>query len=205
MTFQPVAATAQVEMRQALFGQEIENVYHFRSDSPFSVADLTVLASDMITWWATNIAPLVVGSLTLTEVVCTALHASTGPQFVATVSPAEPGTVAQNGMPSNLCACISLRTALIGRAFRGRNFLAGLGEGQVTDNTISSTVLDGYIDAYGLLIDGTATPAFDYVLVTRQVDGVVQMPTALTNHITTALFVTPFARTMRRRTAGVGS
>jgi len=203
MPFQPVAATAEVELVYSLYDQVIENTYFFRKASDYNVAALTSLADDMWNWWLDNMKPYLSSNISLTAVKATAKHDATGPQFIFTPTSSNAGAVAVQAMPSNNAACISLRTALLGRAFRGRNYVGGMPANVVTENNFTTAWLGHIADAYNLLItDPPATQT--YVHVTRVVDHVVQTPTALTNPITTAFFATPSVRTMHRRSSGVG-
>lgn len=53
----------------------------------------------------------------------------------------QPGTVAGDGLPNNAASVISWKSGARGRSFNGRTYMGGLGEGQVTLDTASSTLL----------------------------------------------------------------
>jgi hypothetical protein len=202
MTFQPVNATAEAELVFSLAGQVCENTLFFRQDTTYNVSDLTDLSAALITWWVDNMQAELSTDITLTSVKCTSIEEPGGPQFINTATLPIAGAVPTGAAPNNVAACISLRTALIGRPFRGRNYIAGLPKTVITNSTISGTVLSNIATAYAALKVLPVTGR--WVVVTRQVDHVIQMPAALTNFVTTAFFVNPFAKSQRRRTPGVG-
>lgn len=203
MPFQPVAATALAELIYVLDGQICENTLYFRQPNDYTAADLEALAGDVETWWIANIAPLVASALTLVRIVCTALHAQTGPQFTLTLSPAPTGAVGGDAVPNNVALCVSFRTALIGRSFRGRNFVPAISEGQTTLSRVPQAISDGFVTAYEKLI----TPGLgsrDWVVVSRVVNGVVQSPSALTNSVTAVVVTDNVLDSQRRRLPGRG-
>jgi hypothetical protein len=203
MAFQPVEATARVELVQLLQGQVVENTLYFRRASDYELSDLTALATFFVNWWDIFMQPLLSEEISLTSVKATALHDSAGPQAIITDGLPLAGSVPSDPVPNNCAACISLRTANIGRNFRGRNYIAGFPKSEVNGSTISSTLIDAITAAYVELLSGVEDG--NQVIVTRVVNGVVQSPSALTTFVTNAFFVTPFVRSQRRRTPGSGT
>jgi len=203
MAFQPVAATALVEMIFLLDGQIVENTLYFRRANDYTVADLTALTAAMITWWVTLQQAQLSTAISLTAVKATALHSQTGPQFTNTATLPVAGAVPTDAVPNNSAFCLTLRTALIGRAFRGRNYIAGIPESVVTTSRLSSTVATALKNGYGG-IPSSIPAGTTWVVVSRTVNGVLQLPTALTNPVTSVDFVDLVMDSQRRRLPGRG-
>lgn len=153
MDYIPVENTALVQLIQVLDQQRIENtLYFFRADG-WDIEGLTDLGAAAAAWWVANIAPNVSQELSLVQVISTDLTTQTSPSVTVNVSPAEPGTRVQASEPNNVAICISFRTALRGRSFRGRNYISGLGVSDVTGNTFDQNLLDAIVEGYQSLVD----------------------------------------------------
>jgi len=203
MPFQPVEATALVELLMTLDGQKIENTLHFRRATDFTVSDLEVLAGDMVDWWTNQLAPNLSADVSLVAVKCTALHDQTGPQHITTSGLPQVGGVNSSAGPNNSAFCVSFRTDLIGRAFRGRNYVPAIPENVITISRISSTVAAAIVTAYDVLL-GTSSNGNTWVVVSRTVNKVKQSPVALTNPVTAVQAVDLVMDSQRRRLPGRG-
>jgi len=205
MPFQPVAATCLAELVYSLDGQTIENTLYFRKDNAWDESELFTLANELDAWWTAQMAPLLSTDISLIRVVCTALHAETGPQSILSLSPAPAGAVPTNAVPNNSAFCLSFRTALIGRSFRGRNYVPGLPESVVTISRLAAGTATAIIEAYELLNTAASSLNAYHVVVSRTVNGVVQMPTALTNAVNAYVAVDLVMDSQRRRLPGRGT
>lgn len=204
MAFQPVPATALVELIYSLDGQVLENTLYFRRTTDYDVTALTQLADSAINWWDVNMQPAISTSMSLVRCDATALHAQTGPKVSRTTGLPLAGTIPVNAVPNNVALVVSFRTALIGRAFRGRNYVPGIPEDRFNLSRMSSADAEIYRFAYQQLttpLNGVHT----WVVVTRTVNGVVQSPTALTNPVTSVVMTDFIADSQRRRLPGRGS
>jgi len=202
MTFQPVEATALIELIQSLDGQIIENTLYFRKATDYDAAALELLAGTMASWWIAEMAPLLSSSISLTGVKATALHDQTGPQFVFNTGLPEPGGVASGSVPNNAAFCVSFRTALIGRAFRGRNYISGIPVNVVTLSSISGGEANALVAAYNEIQD-LLPVGTNWVVVSRTVNGVLQ-EVGLTNVITSVVIPDLVLDSQRRRLPGRG-
>lgn len=202
MPFQPVEATALIELVQSLDGQIIENTLYFRRASDYDAAGLETLAGTIGGWWIDQMAPLLCNAVSLNQVKATALHDQTGPQFISTVGLPAPGEVSADAVPNNSAFCISFRTALIGRSFRGRNFISGLPDTQIVLSRLAGGYANALVAAYGTIQDllpvGTS-----WVVVTRTVNKVLQ-EVGLTNPITAVVIQDLVMDSQRRRLPGRG-
>lgn len=211
MPFVPVPNTVMAEIRMTLDGQKIENTLYFFNAGGPTVPNMTVLASDLEGWWVTNCAPLLPIDVTLREIVLTDLTTATGLQVTNALASPAAGTLGQPALPNNVSLAVSFRTAIRGRAYRGRNYIPCLTEGQVVNNTVSGAVVDAWRDAYDAILTVVTGGASDYVwaVVSRYlgVDGDGKpIPRTVGNPegITAVVVVDPTIDSMRRRLPGRG-
>lgn len=203
MPYQPVAATIGLELVFNLDNQIIENTLYVRKLGVLDIGDLLPVADAAIEWWAADMAPNLTNRLTLIRVVATDLSAQNGPSVLATGFLPASGAVNSDSVPSNCALCVSFRTNFRGRAFRGRNYVAGLAEANVTLNTVESALAESIRAGYENF-PSHLPEDFMHVVVTRRVNGVVQMPSALTNQVTAYVLTDLIIDSQRRRLPGRG-
>jgi hypothetical protein len=150
-----------------LGGQRVENTLYFRRGTGWATVTLTTLGNQIIAWWEDNIAPLVSGFLTLREIQCTDLDSATGPSVTVVPGSTIVGGVGGDSLPNNVSLAISFRTDGRGRSSRGRNYIVGFAEGQVTGNIVSSGVMTSFVTAYNLLFDVAEALSGEWVQVSR--------------------------------------
>ena len=66
-------------------------------------------------------------TIALSQIGLRSIHVANQPEFLDSGSPA-PGTATGDVLPPQVSLCVTLRTALAGRSFRGRVFLPGFAE-----------------------------------------------------------------------------
>jgi len=153
----PVYPTAyQVEVRGQLHGQLVENVWHVQGPDPFDATVAADIAATFQTGYVSLMAPLS-ADYTISEVFVHNLAGTASGEFTLGISPPQEGGEANPALPGNVAFCISLRTALAGRRFRGRKYITAIPETAVTGNTLDSThVADILSGAATLMADLTA-------------------------------------------------
>jgi len=203
MTFQPVEATALVELVQSLDGQIIENTLYFRSPIDYDATALELLAGTVAGWWTDQMKPLLSSALSLTSVKATALHDVTGPQFIYTTGLPATGDQSAAAMPNNVSLCVSFRSALIGRSFRGRNYVPGIVESAVTLSSVSSGTASAIVAAYETLQD-VLPVGTNWVIVSRTTDHNPR-ETGVTVPVVSVLVVDLVVDSQRRRLPGRGT
>lgn len=206
MAFIAVANTAEVEVRQMLFGQLIENTLYFFNPAGWDADSLMTLATAIGAWWAAEIMPQLSEEITMREIVARDLTTLTSPQAVdpswAGIPGAQPGAAA----PSNVALAISFRTALSGRSFRGRNYISGFQVTNVTENSVASGIGDALVAAYNDL-QSVVTAEFSdaaWVVVSKFSGGVARLAGEVTP-IVVASLTDYFVDSMRRRLTGRGN
>lgn len=175
MAFTSFVSTYLAEMVcQLPTGQVAENTLYFESTVGTSIAQMDDLATVLETWWLAEVRPLVSTGVQLDFIRITDLTNSTAPSKEYLVG--EFGTAEGNTLPGNVTAAISFKTALRGRSYRGRNYIIGMTEPQVENDSVQPTVVGGYEDAYealALAIDGIDLV---HVVASRTIDGVAMNP-----------------------------
>lgn len=205
MPFQPVPFVAMVELIFDQFGQTIENTLYFKhtAEVAWGEGELVDLNLNITAWWDDNLKSLVTNQCTLREVVATDLTTATSPQISS--SALIDGTNITEGLPTGTTWCISFRTDLRGRSYRGRNYYIGLTELQVTEDSVSPTPGAAIVESYGLLqsyVDAMV-PNVEWVVVSREQNG-VQLSNGIATTVTSVVTVDDYIDSQRRRLAGRG-
>jgi len=210
MAFIPVPNTVHVRLEGVLDRQQTINDLYFFQDGGITLPELQNLLANVFDWWNLSIVTLL--SNDFRSVAGHARDLSTLTGNVADLSTgASTGGFSGESMSGNVAPCISFRTGLSGRAFRGRNYIPAIPTARVLLNTIDDEWAENVVSAYSLLLpDGSALPAgFTWVVVSRfsgvDVDGnpvprLEGIPTTVVN----ALFTDLTVDSQRRRLPGRG-
>jgi hypothetical protein len=109
-----------------------------------------------------------------------------GPVVTGT-GPDGSGDVINETLPLSLCLVATLRTALRGRAYRGRLFIAGMAEPQL-DEGIWDTTIIGQLEAFLVGFQAAVVAeGWDWCIHTSQVNHVTLNPQILTPIISTSV------------------
>jgi hypothetical protein len=193
-----------VELRQSLLGEKVENTLAFRKDGGFSTVDMTGLCNDLLLWWTTVYRGSMSIQLTIRELVCTDLSTQTGPVVtVVAPTPNPAGMVVQDSEPGNVSLCVSFRTIMRGRSYRGRNFVAGIPITARVGNTVTAGFAANIQGAYNALPASIVTSPWEWVVVSRFTNGAPRVAGAATP-VESAAVVDNNIDSMRRRLAGRG-
>jgi hypothetical protein len=209
MPFVRVPNAALVEVRMLLDGQHIENTLWFQSDTAPTGATLATLADAIGAWWIANYRTNVSSAVSLVEVVATSMDSATAP--TATFVPGTPqsGTGDSEALPNNVSLTVSFRTESRGRSFRGRNYITGLTDAQVANNTVDPLIVADWIDAYEAVGTAVSGTGFTWVVASRfsgvdaNGDPIPRDP-GITTPITAVVIVDPIIDSQRRRLPGRG-
>lgn len=130
-----IANTCQVVVKGTLFGQLVENVWHVLCPDPPISDDLEAIAAVFHVGYGAIAAPLS-QDISFTEVYVRYMGAAEGPEYTLGISPPMTGGAVLPSAPGSVALCVSLRTALAGRRFRGRKFFSGIPEDNIVGNAI---------------------------------------------------------------------
>jgi hypothetical protein len=206
MVFVPVPNVVQANIRTTIATEQVENILYFRAESvEVNDSSMGALGLELINWWENNLSSWLTTAIELREVYLTDLSTQDGP--TVTVTPSNPpvqGIDADPVLPNNCALCVSFRTGKRGRSFRGRNYVAGLGEGRVTASIVDTTYAEGIRDAYNLLLAPIALPpGWRWVVVSRIADKQPRTVGEATN-ITSVVLTDRVMDSQRRRLPGRG-
>lgn len=152
----PVFPTAyKVEVLGSLFGVPLENVWYCQGPDPFDLGDATAMAAAFQIGYAdilTNLSQ----DVTYNQIVVTNLGGVSSGQYSLDITPPDAGSRTQDSLPGSVAFCVSLKSALAGRRFRGRKYFSGLGEEDVFQNGLDSGVAGGIVAAINDLITALA-------------------------------------------------
>jgi hypothetical protein len=210
MPFVPSANVALAEYRMELDAQDIEGTLYFLNSTGWDVAKLTDLNNFIAGWWSGSYATQCSADLFLREVATTDLTTATSSSVTLPAAADTRGDSAQPALPNNVALSVSFRTTQRGRSFRGRNYYAGLTEGQV----LANTVLAGAVIAIREIFEELLTVA-DFVSDTQWVvlsrfSGVdgngdpIPRAAGLATPINSVVVVDGIVDSMRRRLPGRG-
>lgn len=167
----PVLPTAyKVLVKGFLFSVPVENVWYCQGPDPFDAAEAANIAAFFQTAYGAILAELS-QDLTISEIdVSNLAGVATGLHILA-ISPPDAGDIGVGSLPGSNALCVTLRTALAGRRFRGRKYFSGLPESKVTGNLVDATTAENIRTAVeNLMLDlssnGTPLSVFSTVGVT---------------------------------------
>jgi len=203
MPNQPVPNTIQANVRYLLFGQLVENVYHIESPNGVDAQVLSDVLAQMASWASLSLHPLLSQSLVFTGVVVTNLSIEGGGQLAFEQVGGLPGGDVQVSEPGNVSYCISLRTARIGRAYRGRKYIAGMPIDKRTGNTVNAGWAGALVQSFQDLVAVLQTINCFLVVVSRTLD-LVERLVPVTETVVSITTTDLFIDSQRRRLTGRG-
>lgn len=204
MADQRVINGMRAELRYTLMTEQIMNTLWFHKNTgEVSSADCQTLGEYLADWWSDNMKSLLTVNLTLREVyVRGAERVSGNPEYTATNGLPASGTIDAESMPGNVALCVSFRTGLTGRSYRGRNYVSGMNDGVVSGNQFQVSFVNNVVAAYTTLLTDLPT-AFDWVVASFQTNGVPNIP-GLVHAVQSILATDTNVDSMRSRLAGRG-
>jgi hypothetical protein len=167
MPFVPVPNTVAVDVVYELDSQSIENTLYFSKATAVAPEDLAALVEKVNETIRGNLIPLLSNVIHLLRVVGTLLDVVEGLVYVSTTSLPLAGGISEEPVPSNVAGCISLRTGLSGRSFRGRNYIPAIPNSLVSLNTMSSVFTTDVEGAYAQLRTNVDEIGWTHVIVSR--------------------------------------
>jgi len=149
MAFIETAATARVAISGTLFGEQIVNTLWFTGSGNYGEGDLGDLCTQIASWWDVELSPHLSTDYDISEVRAYDMSSETGPVFSLGVSLS--GGAAGASLPGQNAVTVTFRSANRGRSGRGRNYISGIREADVTGNTVSSSLRGSLATAYSNL------------------------------------------------------
>lgn len=191
-----IANVAKVTVKGQLFGQDVQNVWYVQTADPPTVSDLNSIAGIFDTHYGT-ITAFLSQDLSVGEIVVRYMGDIGGPETTLAISPPMTGGEPVGSEPGNVCLCVSLRSALAGRRFRGRKYFSGIPTGEAANNQIDSGVASGITGGITSLIGDLVSSGFPMQVVSFV--GLSAVP------VLTAVVTDLFVDSQRRRLTGRGN
>ena len=208
MAFIPVPDTAQVELIFDTPAGSAENTlwFHYEGAGDMTEFVLSTLAGQIAEWWVTEMQATVTDEINLREVIATDMSTEIGEVGSSPVDAF--GLRADNLQPMNVTMAVSFRTPNRGRSFRGRNYVVGLGEGQVTNDIVGTVTVAAWVDGYALIPDYLpvvlGVPQWNWVIASRYTEGAPRT-TGIFSSVTAVQVTDDYVDSQRRRLSGRGS
>lgn len=160
MAFIPTAGCVRVDLQFDLGGQQCHNILWVSKDSTWTQAEREALNTAIKDWWHTTARSKFTTGIALQQVTSVNQETQEAPSSTLIVSPQDPGTVSDTGLPNNVAMCATLRTGLRGRSYRGRMYLGGFGvthrNGTTTWTTTAVADIITVLTALKTVIEGLA-------------------------------------------------
>lgn len=165
--------------------------------------NLATLVNAVASWATTALAPQVSQDWTFERVRGRDLTTVNGAVFES--GTATVGGVDDESAPNNVAMCLSKRTGFSGRSFRGRVYVCGIPNDNITLNTIDTAYIDNLLLVFNQLVGaGSFTAGWELCVLSRQTGGVLR-PTGVPSPVVQFTSVTPFVKSMRSREVGHGA
>lgn len=125
LPFIPFPDGAEVLMRFVQQGVPWFLTFGFVRAGPNSLIDLQNLVTAMDLWWTNQLSPQISGNCSLVDFKATDLTSVSSPTWSAPPATVPAGTLAGSVLPAQNALVVTMDTALRGRSYRGRNYVAG--------------------------------------------------------------------------------
>lgn len=126
MAFIPAPECVKIALNFLVIVDTFSLVFHARTPAAVLPSDCAALAGIYKGWAIAHLMSLLSFQTSLEEVVATDLTSLTGSVFHDTVGLPFVGGNANPTMPVSNALCVTLNTALRGRSYRGRSYVAGM-------------------------------------------------------------------------------
>jgi len=209
MAFVPSATEVQTTLEGVVDNCQTINDLFFSLPGGYILSDIQSLNTNLTSWFQLSIAPLLSENWSSVAVHSRALNVPNG--FVVDQGAAAVGGVANEAAPNNVAGCISFRTGIAGRSFRGRNYVPGVPNNLITLNTMDSAFMLDVLSAYNLLLPGGGALPGGWIWgVLSRFSGIdalghpIPRAAGVFTPIVNTLFVNPKVKSMRSRSPGHG-
>jgi hypothetical protein len=178
MAFVAIANACQVTIKLLWGGSYCYSCLGFYRSDGWDVTKLQTIADLVADWWYTGLRTASTNVLSLVEVYARDLTSESAPTYTSLYHAGAAGTGGTNvKVPQNVAFCVSFRTALRGRANRGRNYVPVTSYNYFdSPGKVSSATAAGWVGHYQKLLAGGSydpTPAV-WCVLSRQLNGVIQ-------------------------------
>jgi hypothetical protein len=203
MATPPVPNGVEFEIHWTLDSQQCENRMFVDMGAP--PTDLTMASlGGAVETWVNDVYKLFLSSaITFTEILLTDKSVAGGAQV--TIPLGFNGSIGTETFPNETSFCVSLRTGLSGRSFRGRWYMPPpLLADRVGNNRVTADYVSASVNALQSLINSIADSGFNAGVCSFVSGGAPRVPPVITRY-TAAVAVDNILDSQRRRKPGNGS
>lgn len=174
-TFVPVADVGEFVVVQQLFGENCLNVYHILKTGGWTSTSLATMATALISAYNDHIAGVQSSQCQYVIVRARDLTSASGAVAEVNFPPLSGGDLGDTPLPGNVAACVSHKTGLAGRSFRGRTYLGGIVKPGTTGNLLDSGYVTDILNAFDALDAGITAAGGTWGVVSKY-SGYTQTP-----------------------------
>ena len=203
MAFIPATNCVRVVVEGLLDGQELANVYHVDVGATVTTVIMNAIIDEFETWLTDELLPNVSEDYEVTAITARDLTTITGALIERPQDPFLAGGQAAGALPNNVALCTTWFTSLAGRSYRGRTYVAGLDETNVTLSRILSGTASAFATVMVELVNMIAAIGYDLVVASFYTALAPRVSAVLTPII--AAGVNTVMDSQRRRLPGRGN
>lgn len=204
MAFVPVPDTVEAALVMHFENSEMVNTLHYELSGGWDENTMTGLASELISLWATNIAPRLSNQLTLNSIRVTDMETESGQVIEITDPTPQAGAQTGDPLPANCALQVIWRTPYRGRSYRGRIFVPGLIDLTANGSSVAPTELSLFATAWGNFVTVTVLSLQAHLVVASRYHNGVPRIQGVATHVT-GLSIGGHIVSQRRRLPGRGA
>jgi hypothetical protein len=140
--------TAQASLNWLLNGQHVQNNLYFYTPTGWNSGELSNLNAFLFDWVDQEWLPLLSQDIRLKSIVSIDRETSTGARVETDYGGGIPGSDVNDAIPNQSALVMSFLTEQRGRAYRGRNYIAGLCDNHVVNGLIEETTLSAWLAVF---------------------------------------------------------
>lgn len=166
MSFIPVPNVIKLEVVYVIGTSQQVNVYHVTTAGPIDLTKVQAAVNVLQTWVAGETGALISNTARLAYIKGTDLTEENSFYYLFTPTDnTYDGTRPSPILPSNVTMAVKHLTGRAGRSYRGRTYVIGLCEDQVTGDSVADTTVNGWIAAFQELQTSFSEASMAWVVV----------------------------------------
>lgn len=170
--FVPLPNGIKVTFVFQLYGKTVTVNVHVTNSQGVDATSLNAAINSAKAWWTNHLKPIASTHLSIVSIHAVDVSQEGGGKVDFDYAPPEQGAAQVESMSNNVALVMSLRTARIGRSYRGRIYIPGIPENAVTGNTLTTQAATDYAAAAAGLLTRFNTGVQQLVVASYQNQGV---------------------------------
>jgi len=170
--FVPGENVAEVNLHFIQQNKPAQNGFYVENAAGWDALSLTDLGQTVVSWWTTNMAPLLTTSIGLLNVGLRDLTTQNSAVAIVTPIITPFGAVAEEPCPNNVAWVVKFTTNRAGRSFRGRNYIGCFTRLMVDNDLVPSSFAEDVVEAYNTLVTTLTGDGYDIGVFSRKANGV---------------------------------